>query len=63
MRRAFFILLALGSFGCEDHRTFDERYAQTGNEVEQRAAKLDAQANSFNANEPAMANTQQGTAR
>ncbi len=36
--------------GCEDNRTFDERYEATANHIEQRTAKLDEEASEVEAN-------------
>lgn len=36
--------------GCENDRTFDKRYDETANHIEQRAAKLDAEASGAEAN-------------
>ncbi len=36
--------------GCADDRTFDERFDETANHIEQRAANLDAEANGVEAN-------------
>jgi len=36
--------------GCEDKRTFDERFDETANRIEERAANLDAEARGASAN-------------
>jgi hypothetical protein len=47
MRLALLVLLALG--GCGERRSFDERYATTQNELDERARKLDAASADSNA--------------
>lgn len=43
MRAIILAVTLLG--GCREERTFDERYADTQRNIEQRAAELDAQLN------------------
>lgn len=42
--------LALGLCGCGSEPSFDERYSQSGNEIEQRARELEQQLNDADAN-------------
>ncbi len=43
MRRLTLLLLLLGA--CSREPSFDERYSDTANEIEQRATNLDAELN------------------
>jgi hypothetical protein len=38
--------VVLLSAGCEDKRSFDERYEETANEIQDRAAQIDSDLNS-----------------
>ncbi len=39
--------------GCKENQSFDERYDETANQIEQRAENLDAEASGPNANSAA----------
>lgn len=41
---------ALGLCGCGSEPSFDERYSQSGNEIEQRARELEEHLNDADAN-------------
>ena len=45
MRGAAVLLSFLALAACGDRRSFDERYGDTANEIEQRAQRLDAEMN------------------
>ena len=45
MRTVIARLLLLVLAGCQDRRTFDERYADTERNIEERAQRLDAKLN------------------
>jgi hypothetical protein len=42
---ASLLLLLLTLAGCDDRRSFDEKYDETAEELDQRAARLDAELN------------------
>ena len=42
------ILLA----GCEDRRSFDKRYDETANEIQNRAARIETELNTVRESEP-----------
>ena len=44
MWRVALLLLVGALAGCKDNRTFDQRFNETSNHIEQRAANLDAEA-------------------
>ena len=46
MRAAIFCLMLAAVSACSDRRSFDERYGDTANDIEQRAARIDADVNS-----------------
>ena len=48
MRRASMaaLLVVLALAGCRDRRSFDERYSETAQNIEERARNLDAELNS-----------------
>jgi cell division protein ZapA (FtsZ GTPase activity inhibitor) len=48
--RALLILAALSLASCGERRSFDERYADTQQNLEERARELDAAANAADAN-------------
>lgn len=49
--RGLATLLLVGTLaGCENDRSFDKRYDETANQIEQRGAKLDAEASGVEAN-------------
>ncbi len=50
MRGLAALMLVWTLAGCKDNRTFDERYDETANHIEQRAANLDAEGNGVEAN-------------
>ncbi len=45
MRAAAALLLLLAAAACRQQPSFDERYKDTANEIQDRAANLDAQLN------------------
>ena len=45
MRFAILCLMLAATSACSDRRSFDDRYDDTANTIEQRAAQIDAQAN------------------
>ena len=45
MRFAILCLVLAAVSACSDRRSFDERYDDTANDIERRAARIDAQAN------------------
>ncbi len=49
MRVAAFLLAALSLPGCDDRPTFDEQYDNTANQIEQRAAQIEAELNAAEA--------------
>ncbi len=49
MRAAVFLLAALILSGCDDRPTFDEQYDNTANQIEQRAAQIEAELNAAKA--------------
>ena len=49
MRAAAVLLAVLILAGCDDRPTFDEQYDNTANQIEQRAAQIEAELNSSEA--------------
>ncbi len=47
--RAAAVLLAALLAGCDDRPTFDEQYDNTANQIEQRAAQIEAELNAADA--------------
>ena len=45
MRSALLLLLTVGLAACQKPKSFDDRFDATANEIQQRAANLDEQAN------------------
>jgi hypothetical protein len=50
--------LVLALCACEREPSFDQRYSQSANEIEERARELDAQLNNAEVNDAAAARTQ-----
>ena len=46
MRTTALCLLLAAVSACSDRRSFDERYGDTANNIEQRAARIDTDVNS-----------------
>jgi hypothetical protein len=53
MRLLALTLLLVSASACGDRRTFDERYRDTGQELENRAEQLDRNLEATNLPEPA----------
>lgn len=52
MGRRLALVFLLAVSGCEDRRSFDERYSETQNRIEERAAEIEEEANAAAPAEP-----------